>query len=286
MRNNELNIAVSTLAFMGLSVDEMIAIAIEKSWMLEFSSGLPHHSTMESIYLHAPIKKIPHNYFPAPKDPFVLNLASVNDGIRSKSINHCLNGLRLAKKANAPFFSAHAGFCIDPQPNELGKKISIDSSFDKTTHWELFIYSINQVLKEAELLNINFLIENNVIAQFNLTLEGKNPLLCCESEDITYLFEQIKNKHLGLLLDTAHLKVSCNTLKKSLNQEMNEITPYIKAIHHSDNDGLTDSNGIISEQYWFKTYMKRFQEIMHIIEVKRISKELVASQMDLLNSFI
>lgn len=276
-----LEIYISSLAFIGKEAEEMISLANREKFNLEFSSGIPYRSDMEDVYLNAPINKMLHNYFPAPKIPFVLNLASSNHKIRTRSIYHCLNGLRLASKSNNSFFSAHAGFCVDPDPNELGRKITYTSTFDKNEHKALFLDSLSFILKEADCLGLDFLIENNVITDFNL-LGEINPLLCCESKDIKWLFEVEKSERLGILLDTAHLKVSCQTLTLNLEKELNEISKFIRAIHHSDNNGLVDSNNPMDESYWFLPHLKAYQKKPHVIEVKKINVDTIKQQIKLL----
>ncbi|MGB3776013.1 MAG: TIM barrel protein, partial [Leeuwenhoekiella sp.] len=194
----------------------------------------------------------------------------------------CKIGLEMAKASNSPFFAAHAGFCIDPDPKELGKAIPYDDSFDREQHKKVFLASVLNILEVADKLNINFLIENNVLAPFNYS--GKNPLLCCDFEDIEWLFQQIEHKHLGLLLDTAHLKVSCVTLGKNLEAEFLKIVPYVQALHHSDNDGTHDSNESIDEQYWFLKFKEQFSETTQVLEVKNISEKQIESQLNLIQS--
>ena len=279
------SIYISSLAFLGKPVEEIIEIVNQHNWSLEFSSGMPYRADMEKIYLEAPIKKIPHNYFPAPLIPFVLNLASANQSIRKVSIEHCKKGLWLSQQSRAPFFSAHAGFCIDPDPNQLGRKIQYDPDFDKAKNKELFIASVNTVLQMADELGVDFLIENNVIASFNLNNRKINPLLCCESTEIEWLFSEINNPRLGLLLDTAHLKVSCRTLNLRLEEETRNVLPFIKAIHHSDNDGLIDDNQEFKNDYWFLPYLKKIDpSIVHVVEVKNISTSIIEKQINLLLS--
>jgi len=86
------SIYISSLAFTGLTPEEIINTARNHNFSLEFSSGMPYRPDMEQLYLEADIKKIPHNYFPAPNIPFVLNLASKEISIRDQSVNHCING--------------------------------------------------------------------------------------------------------------------------------------------------------------------------------------------------
>lgn len=260
------NCYVSSLAFTGSSPQQMIEICRENDLNMEFSSGMDFQANMEEVYLNASIKRMPHNYFPPPKDPFVLNLASANEEIRRRSIEHCKRSLELAQKSNSPFFAAHAGFCIDPKPSELGRQIEYES-FDKEKHKKLFLNSVREILELADELQIDFLIENNVLAPFNYS-NGENFLLCCEFEEISWLFREIDHPRLGLLLDTAHLKVSCQTLDIALSKEFKKISNFITAFHHSDNDGQADNNKPVDKNYWYREFATHYKDYIHVLEVK------------------
>ena len=251
---------------------------------LEFSSGVQYDINNLSTFKKISYPKLSHNYFPPPKKEFVLNLASKNEKIRKRSIQHCIENLELSYKHKTEFYAAHAGFCIDPLPNQLGGRIISDSNFNKEWHFKLFLLSIEEVLKEAEKLKILFLIENNVLSNINM-VENKteNPLLCCSSEDIVRLFQSIKSNFFGLLLDTGHLKVSSNSLNLNLTEEYINIKKFIKAIHHSDNDGLNDSNEIISHDYWFLNFLDNHKDLVHVIETKNMSSADVKKTLILLD---
>jgi sugar phosphate isomerase/epimerase len=281
----KVGIYISTVAFTGYTVEEMIDVAGANQFSIEFSSGMPFRGNMEEIYLAAPLqKKMVHNYFPAPFHPFVLNLASTDERIRRRSIDHCINGLRISRQSGAPFFAAHAGFCIDPVPEELGKPLNYSNDFIKNHNWALFHSSLREILNEATQLQADFLIENNVIAPFNLR-NDQNPLLCCGSDDIVKLFSELQHPNLGLLLDTGHLKVSCNTLQLDLAEELQKIKPYISALHHSDNDGTADTNGKLTSDYWFLPYMKEFKDKVHVIEVKDLLVPEIHNHINLLKEY-
>jgi len=275
------NIYISSLAFNNKSPDQIVEISKENNWPIEFTSNLKFSKNLKSFYKNMQIKRSPHNYFPPAKKPFVLNLASKNNIILKKSINHCINGLKLAKFSNSPFFAAHAGFCIDPHFSELGKKIDIKEDFDREFNKNIFIKSISEILKIANNLNIKFLIENNVIPTWNMK-NGKNPLLCCDSSEIIWLVNSINSSKFGILLDTAHLKVSCKTLNKNIEDEFKKIRPFVKAIHHSDNDGKTDNNMPITKNYWFLKYLKYFKNIVHVIEVKNLNNLEIIQQINII----
>ena len=278
-----MEIYISTLALRGYSPEYMIELAKKNSWALEFSSGMNFSADMEVLYKNAEIKRMPHNYFPAPKKPFVLNLASVNDDIRKQSIEHCWKGLEIAKFSKSPFFAAHAGFCIDPAPEQLGNKIKITSHFDREENKKYFIDSVNQIVSKAKKLNIDFLIENNVIAGFNYN-NDLNPFLCCNGSEIKWLVEEINQKNFGILLDTAHLKVSCKTLRLIIEEEFQIIRNYIKGVHHSDNDGKKDDNSPLTSKYWFLPHLKFFLNIPHVLEVKDQSEYEINQQIKYLNT--
>jgi sugar phosphate isomerase/epimerase len=278
-----LDIYISTLAFKGKTIEDIIELSKKNNYQIEFSSGLPYRINMEAIYCNATIKRVPHNYFPAPIKPFVLNLASSDDYIRNMSIEHCLNGLRLAKVSTSPFFSAHAGFCLDPKPEELGSRIKVSNEYNREENKLLFINSLKKIVKYANDLNIDFLIENNVIANFNISNDN-NPLLCCESIEIKWMFDEIKNYNFGLLLDTGHLKVSCKTLDLNIDDELSEISKYIRCIHHSDNNGLEDNNCELTDEYWFLSKMSKFKKIPHVIEVKNLEEKELLQQIKILES--
>ena len=74
---------------------------------------------------------IVHNYFPPPKDPFVLNLASLDDNIYMKTLGHIKNSIRLAAELRSKYYSFHAGFLVDPKVSELGKTVNSSKLFDE-----------------------------------------------------------------------------------------------------------------------------------------------------------
>ena len=54
-----------------------------------------------------------HNYFPPPKKPFVLNLASMDEAIAQKTIDHIMYAIDVCKELNCKYYSFHAGFLCD-----------------------------------------------------------------------------------------------------------------------------------------------------------------------------
>ena len=210
-------IYLSTIAFND-NIKDTYNSCLNLNIGIEFSSGIQYNSENINTFKRTKGPKLSHNYFPAPKTDFVLNLASKNE-----------------------------------------------------------------IILHAKKLDIIFLIENNVLSNENwIANKARNPFLCCSSDEIVKLFESIDSNNFGLLLDTAHLKVSSKSLSLNLDEEYVKIKKYIKAIHHSDNEGLEDTNSILSKKYWFLDYMTNHYDLPNVIEVKNLSIEQLKTQLDLL----
>ncbi|MFS4466251.1 GNAT family N-acetyltransferase [Maribacter sp. 2210JD10-5] len=278
-------LGVSSLAFKGNNREEIVRLAKENNWTIEFSSSFPFQEDMIDFFIKINVIRLAHNYFPAPESPFVINLASRNEEIRQRSIAHCIQGLELSSKCEAPCFSAHAGFCVDPDPNQLGKNLNINIDIDRNLNWKLFLDSIQVILLEAERLNVLFLIENNVTAKFNLRNDGQEVLFCSRAEEMVRLIEEVDSDNFGLLLDTAHLKVSSLALNFNISKAVQTIKPFVKYVHHSDNDGSRDTNDSINEDYWFLSEMNKFKDCIHILEVKNININQIKKQLSLLKTY-
>lgn len=277
-------IFVSSLAFKNLSLTEACSICFNNNFNLEFTSSMDYSSDLDRIYQEFPLPKMTHNYFPPPKHPFVLNLASYDITIIQKSINHCKLNLLTAKKFNSPFYAAHAGFMVDPNPEDLGAQFDNLENLDVKGSMDLFIRSLIEIIEFAEFHNIDFLIENNVLIKSNY-LYGISPLHCCSSAQIKYVFNKLNSPNFGLLLDTAHLKVSCNTLGLDLEDEFHSIRPFIKAIHHSDNDGFIDSNSKISKDYWFLKHLDSFNNCHHVLEISNLDVQDIKGTIQLFSEY-
>ena len=59
-----------------------------------------------------------HNYFPPPRDHFVANIASLDQEIYQRTLDHYLQAIDLSKALESRKFGLHAGYLIDFQPGE------------------------------------------------------------------------------------------------------------------------------------------------------------------------
>lgn len=179
-----------------------------------------------------------HNYFPPPKGHFVLNLASLNDDVYYKTLDHLSEAISLSKELGAKKFGFHAGFFVDIKVNEIGKKISKVELFDKNQSIQRFIDGYKWLFERSG--SVELYIENNVFSSTNAkTYENKNIFMLTNSYEVDDLN---MNLDFNLLLDIAHLKVSSRTLGLDFEKEFNYLIQKSNYIHVSDNDALHDLN--------------------------------------------
>jgi sugar phosphate isomerase/epimerase len=197
-----------------------------------------------------------HNYFPPPKKPFVINLASLDKEILALSMELVRKAIRWSVELDRPIYSFHSGFLVDLKVKELGttpKKRKINNQRNTISS---FIENINQLAKYAEKHGVSLLIENNVLTPNAFKKFNCNSVLMADADDC---LEVMKNTpdNVGLLIDVAHLKVSSNVLKFDKINFLNKCDSWIKGYHLSDNDGTRDSNEVINDSAWFWPFLKK-----------------------------
>jgi sugar phosphate isomerase/epimerase len=224
---------------------------------IELSGGTEYYEDFENDLLELKDKYNLnyrcHNYFPPPKEPFVLNLASLNDETFQMSFDHLQQAIALSNRLGADKFAFHAGFFIDIRLSEIGKKLSLDNLFDEKEAIERFCNAYSVIKKQAK--NVSLFIENNVFSKTNAdTYDGENPFMMTNFNEYKSLKEIID---FNLLLDVAHLKVSAKTLRLDWEEEFENMISVSSYIHVSDNDGFHDLNNQLSKSSSLLSMLKQ-----------------------------
>lgn len=187
---------------------------------------------------HYDLNFLCHNYFPPPSEPFVLNLASLDEDVSGRSLTHARDAMRLSRELGAPRYGVHAGFLIDISVSEVGRPIERRALADRSAALQRFVDNYERL--SAEDPSPVLYLENNVIAGFNFErYHGVNPFLLTDSDGVRELETLIDFR---LLLDVAHLKVSAHTLGLDFARELSSLAATTDYLHVSDNDALRDSN--------------------------------------------
>lgn len=224
--------------------DSIKKLAHEGFLNIELSGGTLYQENTLDILLNLKeefkLNYLCHNYFPAPKIPFVLNLASLNDSISELSLNHIKKAIDWSILLGADKFAFHAGFMLDIPLNQVGEKIRKIKLFDETKSYERFASNLAQI-KDFNQDKIKLYVENNVLSMNNFkSFDNHDPFFFTSSYNLKKL--NLVNDF-SVLLDVAHLKVSCNTLSLDFCEELSKLYLKTDYVHFSDNNGLIDSNG-------------------------------------------
>lgn len=218
-----------------------------------------------------------HNYFPPPNADFVLNLASPDRETASLSIEHVEKALQISASVGAPKYGVHAGFFFDPDPAQLGRPFANVILNDRQEAFDRFLERYLRLQELAASLDVQLYVENNVLSQANArTFNGEKALMLLDAEDWHELNQAgVQN----LLLDLAHLKVSCSSLGLDYAEQAKELFGVSDYIHASEPSGTTDTNqpivdwdGVLApvkELYWVN---------------KEVTVEIYTSLQDAINS--
>jgi sugar phosphate isomerase/epimerase len=236
------------------SVQELKAHGIHK---IELSGGTKLYPELQQDLLIAKqsgVDFLIHNYFPPPAEPFVLNLASVNAQTSQASLDHCKRAIDLSQLLGAKKYGIHAGFFLDISINEIGKKLTPDKLVNESEATELFCNGFTELKKFAG-KDVQLYVENNVFSKANSeSFNGVNPFMLTNAESFNELRKVLD---FDLLLDVAHLKVSCQSLGLKFESELEQLFQQSDYIHLSDNDGFADTNRpIYSESELFSSLGK------------------------------
>lgn len=276
---------ISTASFKNLSAFETIKILKEVGInCFELSAGKYHAENIKEVKKIEGIKYHLHNYFPPPKIPFVINLASMNDKIYDQTFNHILKCIDLSKALGCKYYSFHAGFVVDIKVKDIGIKTTSKNFSDRGKCMQKFINSVIKLSDYAKKNDITLLIENNVMKKSSYDYLGKNTTLMADPEEIDFVMNRVP-KNIKFLLDVAHLKVSSNILNFNLDEAYDRIEKFVAAYHLSDNDGMNDTNDLITENSWFMSRLKK-DAFFYTIEVYKDEPNVLLNQLNLIKSQI
>ena len=248
---------------------------------IELSGGTEYYTDFEIDLLRLrdkyDLNYLLHNYFPPPKNHFVINLASLDSDNYERSIAHCKTAIELSKKLGGRKYAIHAGFLLDIRKEEIGSKITYTGLNDSK--------KAVQKMKEAWKILINtaddqleLYLENNVYSETNKkTFLNNNPFLFSTYEGMLALKNQMEFKP---LLDLAHLKVSTNVLGLNFKDQIEQIIPFTDYIHISGNDGFHDQNLGISDENIMIAMLKK-----HRIKDRTITLEIYGNMVDLIKGY-
>lgn len=269
----------------GHAIEELVEVGIRN---IELSGGTEYYVGYEDDILRLKdkfdLKYLVHNYFPPPKEDFVLNLASLDDDIYKKSLQLLQKSIQLCHKIGANRFGFHAGFFVDLKIKELGSAVRRKHIENRELSIKKFCEAFEKLQQEA--CGIDLYLENNAYSYSNYCVyKNQVPFMLLNYQD----YEELKSFiNFKLLLDLAHLKVSINTLQLNSNEEFDNMMNESDYLHISENDGVHDQNKGFTEDSDLFELLKRYDlkdkiitiEVYHTIETIIQSRDILASIID------
>ena len=223
---------------------------------IELSSGLYEKNIFKKLKKVTNVNLLLHNYFPVPRNPFIINLASNDKKVFGQTLKHIKKAIIYTSNLNLKYFSFHAGFLVDPNVKDFGKTLPKQIVNNRKKTLELFIKRLNIISKYAKKKEVMLLIENNVITKKNLDRFNKNPFLMTKLNDTKKIMTHT-DENVRLLIDVAHLKVSSKTLNFDPIKYLSKTNKWIEAYHLSDNNGKADENKNLNSKSWFWKYLNK-----------------------------
>lgn len=196
---------------------------------------------------------ITHNYFPSTTDNLIINLASLDEPTRNKSIQFCRSAIKFASEIGASHYTVHPGFLKTPV---LAKS--------STQNFDFKFHPIQQDYEksyQAMLKSITYLLECSLDYGVNLLIETEGsvttPNVCLleTPSEIRRLFEYFPSG-LNLNFNLAHSRFSSTINKFCLLEFIHEFHEKIIFVEISDNDGSADQHRPLNANSFALQYLK------------------------------
>lgn len=275
---------VSTGAFLARDLPSILAVAHRCGVRgIELASGLAlTDADLERLHGHE-MAWLVHNYVPAPREPFTLNLASADPPTRERSMALATAAIRLAAAIGAPFYSVHSGFIAELRPDQLGRAgdalgVPEITPEQRAQALERFEAAVLPLADEADERGIDLLLENNVAETRAVAVA----LLNVTGEECTAFLDRLDHPRVGLLLDLGHAKVTATALGQDPHELVEEVAARVRCLHLSENDGQRDQNLPFDEDAWFWPHLERFRHVPWVIEAYRLEPAVLSEQVALL----
>lgn len=231
---------------------------IELSGGVIFSEGLAEQ--LIEYQAEYDLNYLVHNYFPPPKNSFILNIASVDNNHRKKSVEFAKRSIELSSKTGGSIYTIHSGYLVDLHLSEDGEHFIQDGNKlnNKERVIDNFVQSVDELCTYASKFNVKFGVEN----LFPVNSKQNFSLMCLLDEIESALDTFSKYQNFGILLDLGHAQLSSNLLNFDLDQFLKDLvldhSEKIFQIHISDNDGYTDLHILPQKDSWMDRFVFDF----------------------------
>ena len=232
-----------------------------------------------------------HNYFPPPKEAFVLNIASEDKKVRDRCKTLVEEALSLASLINVPLYGIHAGYLASASEAANGRFLFEPITYEYTKALSNGIRFVNEIASSFEKKGVKLLIENLFPSQ---QLEHS---LFCSFDQMKDFMSEVPDS-VGFLLDLGHLNIASTIMEfdrvKFIDSFLSEYGNRLFEVHLSENNGLEDQHLAIESKSWQLEIVKLINQlkknngndICYCVEARCASENQLISSINLVNEII
>lgn len=240
------------------------------------------HSVMDPDFLSKSLLKykkensaefIIHGFFPPVNGRIMMNLGSQNKEILEKSMLIAENAVEMCRKIDAKLYSFHAALLgeIDAQGAYITDK------YDEKVVLETFERNLVKICELASGYGIKIAVENHGGVYGDDFFTRK--------EHFLNLFEKLKIKNLGILIDAGHL----NTAAKKFGFDKADFVKAMQAkafaAHCHENDGSNDQHKNVNMETLKDFDREVIKKIEIILEANRLNPDEIVDGINILQTF-
>jgi len=222
----------------------------------------------------APRQHLVHNYFPAPADPFVVNLASLNDEIRERSLAHVERSLEFCRQSGALLYTVHPGFLSDPRGASRGtgnydflfREGRVDPELYERA-FERMVSALARATDRAAACGVRLAIETEG------SVSKRDHLLLQRPEEYERLMRHFSPQAIGVSLNIGHMRLASAAFGFETGAFVDLVADYIVAMELSHNDGVADDHRPLRAGAWYWPVIAdiRFAGAYKILEFRNTS---------------
>jgi sugar phosphate isomerase/epimerase len=215
-----------------------------------------------------------HNYFPTPEDSFVVNIASLDESIHSRSIEHIKKSIEFCTEIGAKLYTFHPGFLTDPKgsnPSNQNYDFRWDKEFLKKANyekaWEQMVGAFQEIIPYAQEKQVSIAFETEG------SFHKKDHLMMQHPKEYEQFFKLFTSDEIGVNLNIGHLILAANAFDFSYQTFVDLIAEYVVAMELSHNDGVEDQHLPLQPDGWYWPLIldKRFENTYKILEFRNTS---------------
>ena len=221
-----------------------------------------------------PCRFLVHNYFPIPENHFIVNIASRDNVIRNRSVQHVITAIDFCADIGAELYTFHPGFLTDP----LGASTShTDFDFQFSDKWlknANYQKAYNLMLKGIDVIAVHAAQRKVRIAiETEGSVQKSGHLLMQTPQEFLLLFKHFSPQEIGVSLNIGHLNLAANVFDFRVKDFVDTVAPALVSIEMSHNYGRNDDHLPLQEGAWYWPLIldKRFSSAPKILEVRETS---------------